>query len=377
MGRRLTNDEFVERMKKINSNIIFLEEYQYSHIKIKCKCLIDCCEWSALSGDLFSGQGCPECGRKSMIAKNSKTHSDFIKELKIINPNIQILSNYTNNKTKVDCKCLKHNCGHIWSAIPNSLLQGHGCPQCGGWIKRSHEEFVDLLKTINPNIIVVDKYKNRKSKIKCKCKIDNNEWYAMPYHLLKGVGCPICGVASSADGRTKSYEEFVKELQQINPNIEIVGQYNNTNTKVKCRCSIDGYEWEALPNNLLQGHGCPKCNNPRGENKIIHLLNKHQICYVAQKRFEDCKNIKPLPFDFYLPNYHMCIEYDGVQHYEPIERFGGIDNFQVVQKHDKIKTQYCQTNNIKLLRIPYWEFDNIENILVNELGLSLQVENVS
>ena len=78
-----------------------------------------------------------------------------------------------------------------------------------------------------------------------------------------------------------------------------------------------------------------------------------------------------MPFDFYLSDYNMCIEYDGEHHYKPT-RFGGMskekakDRFEFQQQKDKIKNRYCQENKIKLLRIPYWEFDNIEEIL-NEL----------
>jgi len=75
----------------------------------------------------------------------------------------------------------------------------------------------------------------------------------------------------------------------------------------------------------------------------------------------DCRNKKELPFDFYLPDYNLCIEYDGIFHYEDI--FDKPYDFKTGKKRDKIKTKYCKDNNINLLRIPYWEFDNIEEIL--------------
>ena len=79
------------------------------------------------------------------------------------------------------------------------------------------------------------------------------------------------------------------------------------------------------------------------------------------------KKIKPLPFDFYLPNYNICIEYDGEQHFKPIKYFGGQKAFQSQQQKDEIKNKYCQDNKIKLIRISYMDYDNIEKILNKEL----------
>lgn len=366
MPQKLTNDEFLNRMKHIKPTIKILTEYINNKTKVLCKCLVDNYEWYATPRNLMQGKGCPKCG-----GTMKKTHNNFIEELQHINPKIEVLGNYVNNKTKIKCKCLID--GYEWSAIPNSLLQGHGCPICGGWIKKTHEEFVNELKIINPNIIVIDTYKNRKVKIKCKCAIDGNEWYAIPYNLLQGIGCPTCGLLSRIDSRTKSCEQFVSELKSINPNIEIIGDYINTYTKVKCRCKIDGCEWDALPNNLLQGHGCPQCNNnSRGENKIAIFLDRYNINYVPQKRFNDCKDKYTLPFDFYLSDYNICIEYDGEQHFKSKEYFGGQKHFDILKRHDNIKNEYCQSNKIKLLRISYWDFNNIESILANELGLNLR-----
>ena len=73
-----------------------------------------------------------------------------------------------------------------------------------------------------------------------------------------------------------------------------------------------------------------------------------------------------MPFDFYLPQYNICIEYDGEFHYKMIMEY---DEFINQKIRDTIKTVYCKENNIKLIRIPYWEFNNIENILIKELNL--------
>ena len=101
----------------------------------------------------------------------------------------------------------------------------------------------------------------------------------------------------------------------------------------------------------------PSCgclnNKSRGEIKIAQILNENNISYKEQYCFQDCKNNHCLPFDFYLPDYNICIEYDGKQHFQPVEYFGGEKEFQHTKINDKIKTQYCKDHDIKLVRIPY------------------------
>ena len=113
----------------------------------------------------------------------------------------------------------------------------------------------------------------------------------------------------------------------------------------------------------LKGHGCPKCNRSKGELKISKLLDKLKINYIEQYSFNNCKNIYKLKFDFYLPNKNTCIEYDGIQHFKPIEIFGGEKKFCNTKKRDKIKTEYCKSNKIKLLRITVFNLNNIEAFL--------------
>ena len=89
--------------------------------------------------------------------------------------------------------------------------------------------------------------------------------------------------------------------------------------------------------------------------------------FKRQYTFDNCRNIYPLPFDFYLIDYNICIEYDGEQHYKPNNFFGGIDKFNYIQINDKIKITYCTDNSIKLFRIKYNNsiVDNINMILEN------------
>ena len=92
-------------------------------------------------------------------------------------------------------------------------------------------------------------------------------------------------------------------------------------------------------------------------------MEKYKIQYLPQHTFSNCKYRNILPFDFYLPNYNICIEYNGEQHYKPIEYFGGVKVFEIQLIRDNIKKEYCLNNNIPLLIISYKE--NVEEILTN------------
>lgn len=148
----------------------------------------------------------------------------------------------------------------------------------------------------------------------------------------------------------------------------IDGFYKNAHSKtIVLKCSYCEKEWKSNWNNLNSGKSCPFCQVTEGEGVIMRVLNNLSIKYVYQAKFKELRHKNILSIDFYLPDYNICIEYNGKQHYEPVEFFGGKKNFNEQRKRDKIKEKYCKENNIPLLVIPYWEFDNIEKILEENL----------
>lgn len=304
---------------------------------------------------------------------NKKTSEEYIREVGIINPNIEVLGIYVNNYTNILHRCRID--GHKWMAKPTNILSGYGCPKCGGSKKKNTEDYKCELQIINPNIEILGEYINSHTKILHKCKIDGCEWYATPTHVLNGTGCPMCGRISQIQKRKKTHEEYIKQVNAVNPNIEVVGEYINRKTKITHKCKLCDNEWETIPYNILSGQGCPKCNVSHGENDIEKYLKNHNILYISQHKFDNCRNKKPLPFDFYLPDYNMCIEYDGIQHFEPTDFAGNgelwaTELLERTKHNDEIKNKYCKENNIKLLRIRYYE--NIENILNNIFGNAIK-----
>lgn len=107
--------------------------------------------------------------------------------------------------------------------------------------------------------------------------------------------------------------------------------------------------------------------NSKGEKQISEILEKLNIKFKREYKFDNCKNINVLSFDFYLPDYNFCIEYDGKQHYEPNDFFGGINSFEKIKHNDKIKNEYCKNNNIHLIRIRY--DDDIDVVLNNQFQM--------
>lgn len=161
--------------------------------------------------------------------------------------------------------------------------------------------------------------------------------------------------------RKLTTEEFIEKSKKIHGekyDYSLV-EYKNRIKKVKIICPLHGV-FEQYPHIHYRGV-CPKCNESVGERTIRLFLEMKHINYLKQFKFNNCRNILPLPFDFYLPDLNICVEYDGRYHFEIIEQWGGINNLIYVQKNDEIKNNYCKENNIKLIRIKYDE--NVNEIL--------------
>lgn len=211
------------------------------------------------------------------------------------------------------------------------------------------------------------KYIKYHEHIQCQCKIDNYIWNPCPADLLQGKGCPKCALRINGQKLRLSNEDFVKNFSKVESDLTLLEEYKKQTEKILVKCNRCGYEWLMLPRNILKGRSCPKCKHSTGERKIEKFLDQKHITYETQKTFENCKHIFLLRYDFYLPNYNVCIEFDGEQHFSPKEVFGGEEAFLKTQYRDNIKNEYCEQNNIKLLRIPYWDIDNIDNILTDFL----------
>lgn len=195
-----------------------------------------------------------------------------------------------------------------------------------------------------------------------------------PYDHLKGSGCSKCGKEKSIRGRRKTNDDFISKAKDVHGDKYNYDKanYEYSNQKVTITCPLHG-DFTQTPNDHLSGRGCPKCRESKGEKYVNELLTNNNIEFEPQHTFKDCSSMSQrgfcteLPFDFYLPEYNTCIEYDGKGHFEPVF---GVKSFESTQRTDKLKTEYCEQNGIKLIRIPYtMNLKNVEDYIKSKLGI--------
>ena len=375
-------EKIKQRLIEDNRDIILLsDEYINYNSNLTWYCNKHNYKWEACIGTVIArGSGCRLCGFDSMKLKQSLNIDEVKSRLLKINKNLEILDDiYINEDSPMTVKCKAD--GYEWKTTWASLRQRHstnGCPICCGNKKLSIEEIKDRLQSINANIeILSDSYQNNQYKLKLRCKIDNTIWYQKWNHLNSGHGCPKCADKKSSERQRGSIDKVIKDIEVINPKIKIISDfYENSKTKLTCECLDCGNIWKANSNNLKNGTGCPLCASSRGEKIIYNYLQNHNANFKTQFEFKDCVDIKPLRFDFVVfhDNDIFAIEYDGIQHFEAVDYFGGVNALNTNQRRDGIKNNYCTANEIMLVRIPYWEFKNIVNILDTELHFLLEKE---
>lgn len=281
-----------------------------------------------------------------------------------------------NSSDKVWWRCPK-NPKHEWqSKISNRHIRG--CPYCAGTF--ADDEY--NLRVYFPEICKEWDYYNNATdpskytpysnhKVWWICKTCEHTWNAnISSRTMHNTNCPAC-----------ANQCVTEENSLLTKNPKLTKEWNSTkngdmtpkdltwgsNKKVWWECSKCSHEWIMTPAARNNGRGCPRCNLSRGENTISCILDKHNIFYIPQYKFEGCINILTLHFDFYLPHHNLAIEFQGGQHYKSVKFFGGEEKLKYQQQCDQIKRDYCINNEINLLEIPYWDFDNIEEILVKEL----------
>lgn len=260
------------------------------------------------------------------------------------------LVDYKGGRIDVKIICKEHG---IFEQRPsNHIFNKQGCPKCYGNKKNTLQDFVKKSKEIHKDkydYSLVD-YKNNFTKVKIICP-NHGVFEQKPInHTIQKQGCLKC-----SGKNTKTTEEFVSFAKSIHGDLYDYSlvKYISGNIKVEIICEKHGVFEQKPDIHTNRRHGCPKCKKSKGELQIIKTLNENKIQFIQQKEFDNCKDKNALYYDFYLPNHNLCIEYDGLQHFEPIEFWGGVENLEYIKKHDQIKTNYCKDNDIKLIRIKY------------------------
>lgn len=314
---------------------------------------------------LTRGEGCKYCGIKKQASSLSDTKRMYnINDVKITleKNGCQLLEPqvYKNDKQPLKYKC---KCGKVCTTNFRNYKKGSGlCKSCSGkgkGQKWTHEIVSKYFEEQGCKLLSVYREQEQKLKYVCNC---GEESQVKLSNFLRGNRCKRC-----ADKKRSLDYEYVKLFIEENGGTLLSKEYHNS-TKQKldiiCPC---GNEHSIRFLAFQRGERCPKCSAiSKGEKMIMHFLDKNCIDYKYQVVLDDCRNINPLPFDFAIYSEHKLkclIEFDGRQHFEPIEHFGGEEYLKTVKLHDNIKTTYCHKNNIPLYRISYKKIKNIDDIL--------------
>lgn len=303
--------------------------------------------------------------------RKTKTNEEFIKDANLKHGDRFDYSSvfYINNKSKVLIGCKIHG---FFEQRPDSHLSGNGCHQCLKENRNPYRDkegyyekkFKELGFEIHGNKYdySLSRYERNDKKMSIICPNHGIFLQTAYEHTIRKHGCPKCV------GKFKTNEEFIDLCKKVHNNKYDYSlcDYQNCYSMIKIICPKHG-EFSQMANYHISGCGCFNCKSSSGEQFIRRILEKNEINYIAQKRFDGCSYKYKLAFDFYLPEQNICIEYNGIQHYNPIEFFGGKEEFDKRIERDKIKIEYCNKNNILLIIIKYGE--NIFQSLNNHVKL--------
>ena len=339
-------DVFIKKARDIHKNKYDYSKVEYfnNHTKV---CII-CPE----HGEFWQkplkhtqGQGCPYCGGTKKL-----TTDEFIDKAKIVHGDRYDYSKveYISTDKKVCIICPEH--GEFWQT-PHGHIgeQKQGCPYCGGSKKLTSEEFIERANIIHCNKYDYSKteYINTETKVCIICP-EHGEFFQTPHSHIIGQGCPYCG-----GSKKLTSEEFIKKAKKVHDDRYDYSkvEYINTETKVCIICPEHGEFWQTPHNHIGNKQGCPSCNtlkNSKISQKIESKLKKLNILFEKEKTFDWLINKTKLHIDFYLPKYNVAIECHGLQHFEPVCFFGGVEEYNEQRDRDLLKYKLCLEHNIKI-----------------------------
>lgn len=318
-----------------------------------------------------SKNGCPYCSNnKTLKGFNDleTLYPELIKEWDFSQNNIKPADVRKHSNKKVWWKC---KIGHKWkTSISSRTFHKTNCPYCSnnkafaGYndITTTHPQFLsewDYEKNIiKPTEILSQSNK----KIWWKCDKGHSYHTMMCNKTNKCGNCPYCSGQKVLVGFNDLWTTHPELCEDLVNKDDGYKYSKGSHKKIEWECKKCDYIWSTNIEHRVRGQGCPKCKESHGEKNISKILDNYGIVYIQEKQFDKCIYKKPLKFDFYLPDFNLNIEYQGIQHY-PIKfkksKYNTkhlnyfIPNFKSQKKRDQIKRDFCKKEKIKLLEIPY------------------------
>lgn len=199
---------------------------------------------------------------------------DFLREKGDL---IRVSGEYLHYKSPVTATCTI--CSHEWSILPHHLKQDYGCPKCSPRPCRfiTSEEIQTQLNSNNRNIVITSIRTRETPQVSCLCTICSYEWNATPSALLNGrkTGCPSCA------GKVKGSKKKLSDLFfNFGHNVDVVGEYVNNYTPIRCLCNECNGFFYPLPSTVIYGSGCPDCayrgGTPKGPAYLYYIRIQHE-----------------------------------------------------------------------------------------------------
>ena len=361
--RKLTTEQFIEKARKIHGN-----KYDYSKVKYinnHTEVCIICPEhgefWQTPQGHL-SGRGCNLCRYKAISKKLSNNNDDFIERARKVHGDKYDYSkvNYVNNRTKVCIICPEH--GEFWQT-PDSHLSGSGCKICKKEKLSSIKKipYNDILKKMNETHnnkyhYCDDTYVDTRTKMKIICP-EHGEFWQTPKTHIKGAGCPIC-----AGNKKLTLDEFIKRsIKKHGIKYDYSKSiYEGYEKNILIICPEHGEFWQKAGSHM-NGANCPSClNKSKLEEEVANKLKSVKIRYIKQCDKNTLFWLQLLKMDFFLQDFKICIECQGIQHFKPIAHFGDTNGFNKCLERDIRKKKLCNDHGIKIY---YFSHENYDDFL--------------
>lgn len=350
-GQCLTTAQWIERARAVHG-----DKYDYSlveYVDFKTKLVIICPQHGAFeqtpAAHVSAKQRCRAC-----VGLVSPSRSEWIARARLVHGYRfgYELVQYLNNRTKVIIRCPEH--GHFEQLPKNHVDQKQGCPKCIGrgistlaWVAKARAVHGD---TYDYSLVI---FTTATESVTIICR-DHGSFAQVPQvHVRDRCGCPKCA------GHGLSNDEWIGRARTIHGDAYDYSQFSYVGPYVKCNviCLEHGVFKQTIYNHIHNRAGCPLCGGSKGEKLVARVLDDLGVAYRPQWSHSTCRDQSRLFFDFYLPSFKALIEFDGIQHFEPVKWCDSMTAVQaeaaflITQRRDQIKNDWAAINGYSLLRV--------------------------